>query len=84
MTTTETANQMYNKQAAQVVANLTRLAAILETHIEAQTKNPRDWGYVGDLVYWNERLSVIVDAFVEDADPFAGIVDVPTNDGWDA
>ena len=83
MTTTDTATQAYNKQATQVVANLTRLAAILETHIEAQTKSPCDWAYVGDLTFWNERLEVIIGSFVEDADPFAGIVDVPTNDGWD-
>ena len=83
-----TAPQAYNKEAAQVADNLARLAEMFETHKEAQAEHQNDWGYVGDLIYWNERLSHIrVRDYREDEnapDPFAGIVDVETNDGWDA
>ncbi len=68
MTTTETATQAYMRQAAQVAANLARLAEKLATHLEGQAENPRDWGYVGDLTYWNERLSDILNNPEVDAD----------------
>ncbi len=65
-TTTETAaTQAYKLQAAQVADLLFQLAETLETHKTAQAENPGDWGYVGDLTYWNERLSDIIG---EDAD----------------
>ncbi len=79
---TTTATEAYDEQTTRLLANLDRLQASLSRHRRNQRDHPHDWGFVGDLTHWNELLDRITLANVE-ADPFAGIVDVEVNDGWD-
>ncbi len=63
---------------------------IFEVNAQGEKSWLQDWDtfvYVADQkgLTWNELLARVGDNVEVDeaADPFAGIVDVPTNDGWD-
>jgi hypothetical protein len=55
-----TAEQAFASQAAAFEGRLKELAEEFETLKEGHHDNPRDWGYVGTLDYWNEKLAEIL------------------------
>ena len=85
MTTTDNASQVYEREGDALLAHLDRIRALVTRHRRNHLDHPDNWAFVGDVTHWNELLARVGDNVeVEDAaDPFAGIVDVETNDGWD-
>lgn len=57
-----------------------RSTAVVRRLHELGLVNLREWGRPGD---WVAQITDKGAAVEDDADPFAGIVDVGVNDGWD-
>lgn len=59
----KTAHQTYTERRAEILAQLEELKAELETHAENESKNPTNWGFVGDLGYARETLGDLLKSF---------------------
>lgn len=52
-----TAKEAYAEQKAESMANLVTLRKLIIQNGQNQSKNPTHWGFVGDLVEINSKLS---------------------------
>lgn len=52
----QTAHDVYVARHAELMANLSRLQAHVETHAMKEAVDQRNWGYAGDLEYINELV----------------------------
>ena len=48
--------EVYVEKKTAVSRLLTQIGEMMDVHATAQTKRPRDWNFVGDLNYVEERL----------------------------
>lgn len=58
-----TANEAYIKEARRVRDQLSEVYNRLKAHELHQAKQPRNWGFVGDLEHVNEVLFNLLDTF---------------------
>ena len=52
--------QRYNELREEVLKNLELMKEKIDKHQQAFESEPDNWGYVGDLSNWNDRLREIV------------------------
>lgn len=51
--------ERYEMQSKLIKKNILKLKKQLKTHQQKQKEQPCDWGYVGDLIYINEKIEEI-------------------------
>ncbi len=82
---TETATQAYEREVEALHLHLRRIRSLVTRHRRNQQEHSDNRSFVGDVTHWNELLAQVGNNHeIDQADPFAGIVDVETNDEWDA
>jgi hypothetical protein len=59
-----TANEEYDKAHDQVRQKVAELNRRLSDHSTKQTKDTKNWGYVGDMQCLNSELDEILGAFI--------------------
>ena len=57
-----TAHQAYEAKTAAVAAKLETLQALLAMHAQREARNPRDYGYAGDMAHIDVLLAQAVEA----------------------
>ncbi len=57
----ETSNDAYKKRQKEVVKAMGQLHKLLKSHAAEQKKNPKNWGYAGDLGHVAEEMKALVD-----------------------
>jgi len=56
---TATAASTYTDRAARIRVHLTRIETALGAHEQRQRDYPTDWGFAGDLGWYEERLAEV-------------------------
>jgi hypothetical protein len=50
----------YNELREEVLKNIDLLRKKIEDHHQNFQSNPQNWGYVGDISYFNEKIREII------------------------
>jgi hypothetical protein len=50
----------YNELREEVLKNIELLRKKIEDHNQSFQSNPHDWGYVGDLSHFNEKINELL------------------------
>jgi hypothetical protein len=54
--TIATADSAYNTAYMEMQKNMERLKAMVEKHSDTQSRNKKNWGFVGDLAQMNAKV----------------------------
>ena len=62
----QTAHQAYQERYQEALELVTRIRRQLTTHKAQEAKEPRHWGYAGDLAHVNSELKQVLASLGED------------------
>ncbi len=57
----ESAEQAYKRLSKSIATRMKKIQSRIKKHAAEQKKEPKNWGFVGDLGRWDEVLSEISD-----------------------